>query len=78
MRLAEYVFAPHYAAPLICALIGEAMLRETRIVDSPVMATMAKGDAFELLDVTGGVAWGVACAQGLVGYVDAMALGIAD
>lgn len=78
MRLAEYVFAPHYAAPLASVLIGEAVLRETRIVDSPLMATLSKGDAFELLDVTGGVAWGVATAHGLVGYVDAAALGIAD
>ncbi|UVO49438.1 hypothetical protein M0208_02520 [Sphingomonas sp. SUN019] len=54
------------------------MLRETRIVDSPVMATLAKGETFELLDVTGGVAWGVATAHGLVGYVDAVALGIVD
>ncbi len=33
------------------------------------------GDVFELLDVTGAVAWGVAPASGFVGYLDAEALG---
>jgi hypothetical protein len=39
-----------------------------------VLTTLAPGDAFELLDVTGDTAWGIAPASGFVGYVPAAAL----
>lgn len=35
---------------------------------------LSPGDAFDLLDVTGGAAWGIAVADGLVGYIPAAAL----
>lgn len=75
VRLAEHVFAPHYAAPLLRRLIVDTALRETRAVDSAEVASLVTGDAFELLDLTGETAWGVAPGTGWVGYLDAAALG---
>lgn len=75
MRLASQVFAPHYAAPLPRMIITATDLRAERAIDSLRLASLAVGDAFDMLDITGGSAWGVASASGLVGYVDAAALG---
>ena len=75
MRLADRVFAPHYAAPLRRVVLADAPLREHRARDSQVLSTLPAGDAFDLLDITGDSAWGIATEQGLVGYVDAAMLG---
>jgi hypothetical protein len=75
VRLAEHVFAPHYAAPLPRRVLIDAVLRAQRGADSAGLATLAVGDTFELLDVTGDSAWGVVPGSGLVGYLDAAALG---
>lgn len=71
VRLADRVFAPHYAAPVRRSLRADAALREGRDAATPVLAQLSAGDAFDLLDITGGVAWGIASAAGLVGYLDA-------
>lgn len=75
VRLAEHVFAPHYAAPLARVLVADAALRAGRAIDSAELIALPAGEPFELLDVTGGTAWGVAPASGLVGYLDASLLG---
>lgn len=75
VRLADHVFAPHYAAPLPRTVTAPASLRATRAKDGDILATLAPGDQFELLDVTGDLAWGVAPASGCVGYLEAAALG---
>lgn len=74
VRLADQVFAPHYAAPLSRTVAAAAPMHATRAANSDVLATLSPGDLFELLDVTGELAWGVAPATGLVGYVRADAL----
>jgi hypothetical protein len=74
VRLAAQVFAPHYAAPLPRKVVVPTELRAERAIDSQRLATLAIGDPFDMLDVTGDSAWGVA-STGLVGYVDATALG---
>ena len=74
VRLAERVFAPHYVAPMRCTLADDAVLRIGRGTDAEALARLARDDAFDLLDVTGGVAWGIAVESGLVGYLDAAAL----
>lgn len=71
VRLADRVFAPHYAAPVRRTLHHDAALREGRDAGSPVMVQLRAGDAFDLFDVTGGIAWGIAVDAGLVGYLDA-------
>ena len=75
VRLADRVFAPRYAAPLRRMATCVVELRAGRPVDSEVIAALAPGDAFDLFDLTGGVAWGIAVEAGLVGYCDAAAIG---
>ena len=74
VRLADQVFAPHYAAPLPRSVAAPAQLRAGRAPDSETLVSLVPGDVFELLDITGDLAWGVAPASGCVGYVEAAAL----
>lgn len=74
IRLAEYVFAPHYAAAAPMKAARAVALREAPEPDSKTMLQLNPGDIFEVLDITGGKAWGVAVPSGLVGYVAADAL----
>lgn len=74
VRLADQVFAPHYAAPQPRRVKTSIDLRTSRAADSAVLATLSPGDAFELLDVTGETAWGIAPSTGFVGYVPASTL----
>ena len=69
------MFAPHYAAPLRRRLTNAAILRAERRESSEKIAHLDAGADFDLLDVTGTAGWGIAVADGLVGYVDAAALG---
>ena len=71
VRLAEYVFAPHYAAPVLRTLRQATCLRVARERTSEVMADLDAGTRFEVLEVAGGLAWGLAAEKGLAGYVDA-------
>lgn len=73
IRLTGRVFAPHYAAPLICRLARPASLREAPA--GQTVAQLAPGDAFEVLELAGDHAWGRAPGPGLVGYLDRDALG---
>ena len=73
VRLAEFVFAPHYAAAVLRTVARPVPLRAGRTGER-VLATMQPGDVFELLDLVGDDGWGRAVAQGLVGYVEAAAL----
>ncbi len=74
VRLADRIFAPHYAAPVLHRLTATAPLREARDIDSAVMMTLDTGADFEVLELSAGTAWGRAPAEGLVGYVDAALL----
>jgi hypothetical protein len=74
VRLADRVFAPHYAAPMPRTLSIPANLRESAAADSEVLASLAAGDTFEVLELAGTHAWGVAPGAGLVGYIPASAL----
>jgi hypothetical protein len=75
VRLADRVFAPHYAAPLMMVLSSDATLRVARGADSEPLAGLASGDVFEVFELAGGHAWGKAPGCGLVGYLDAADLG---
>ena len=74
VRLADRVFAPHYAAPMPRNLIAPAELRLSAARDSEVLVSLAAGDVFEVLEFAGNHAWGVAPKAGLVGYIAASAL----
>ena len=71
VRLAEYVLAPHYAAPLPYRTNAPVTLREGRPIGSAVLAELRSGETFEVLELAGGNAWGIAPNLGLVGYCDA-------
>ncbi|HEX8554660.1 MAG TPA: SH3 domain-containing protein [Sphingomonas sp.] len=77
VRLAEFVFAPHYAAPVEHRLTSAAPLRQARAAASAVVVTLAEGDSFEVLDLVAGQAWGVAPDCGCVGWIDGSALDVA-
>ncbi|PAX09790.1 hypothetical protein CKY28_02025 [Sphingomonas lenta] len=72
VRLADQVFAPHYAAPLPRRVSRPVPLLAGR--DGEPVAELAPGELFEVLEIAGDRAWGVAADRGLVGYVDAGAL----
>ena len=74
IRLADRVFAPHYAEAVRRALVADASLFAGRHAGAETLATLRVGDPFDLLDVTAGSAWGIAVVSGLVGYLDADAL----
>jgi hypothetical protein len=74
IRLADRVFAPHYAAPMVRRLGTGATLRGALGGDSVAVAELAAGELFEVLELTHDCAWGVAPAHGLVGYLPAGAL----
>lgn len=71
IRLADRVFAPHYASCVHRVVISATGLRESADAESAVLAELETGDAFEVLEFVKGRAWGRAPAAGLVGYVDA-------
>lgn len=70
IRLAEQVFAPHYSVPMPTIVSRAAPLRLERDGDSEVVATLQSGDVFEVLELAGVSAWGMAVGEGLVGYID--------
>ena len=74
VRLAEYVFAPHYAAPMTCRLVSSGALRAGRDPASEILTELSSGDAFEVLEFAGPLAWGTAPGKALVGYLPAEVL----
>lgn len=77
VRLADRVFAPHYAAPVTHVVTAPVSLRVAKELDSEVLTDLAEGDIFEVLELSAGNAWGRAPGAGLVGYVDAAQLKVA-
>ena len=74
IRLADQVFAPHYAQPIKCRVCRATPLSTKT---GELVAELAIGDAFDLLELAGERAWGVAPGHELVGYCDRRALELA-
>ena len=74
IRLADRVFAPHYAAAVPRIVIAPTDLREAPEMESTVISELPVGTAFEVLEFVAGRAWGRAPAFDLVGYLDTRAL----
>jgi hypothetical protein len=49
-------------------------VREAADASSPSMTEIAAGGVFEVLELAGTNAWGIACDSGLVGYIDSSAI----
>ena len=76
VRLARQVFAPHYAAAMPCVALRVTIVTD-RADGGATVAELASGDRFEVLELAGDHAWGIATAAGLVGYCDRHALALA-
>lgn len=75
MALAGQLFAPHYARAMFrTALAGATAVYSAPSADSETVASLASGDMFGVLDVSGGWAWGYLRSGHLVGYVPASLL----
>lgn len=72
MRLAERIFAPHYAAPMPRAVVANAPLTASR--NGEEIGRVSIGETFEVLEITAAHAWGVAQPSGRVGYLFLAAL----
>ncbi|HWK40341.1 MAG TPA: SH3 domain-containing protein [Croceibacterium sp.] len=70
IALAGSYFVPHYAVPQPRAVMpgGAPLMTGTGEGESEIV-TLMEGDSFEVLDVTGGWAWGCLSLHGPVGYV---------
>ena len=76
IRLAGKVFVPHYVVPMPHTVrAGErAQVLKAGRADAEVLAEFGADTEFNVLDFTGGWAWGQIGEDGVVGYVAASAL----
>ncbi len=74
IRLADRVFAPHYAQAVERFVTHPVIVRASRDRASAPLGVLQPGNVFEVLEFSEGQAWGVAPASSIVGYVDTEAL----
>lgn len=75
IRLAGRVFVPHYAVPMERKVIeAGAELRVAGDAAAEVREALAGGTTFNVLDISGGWAWGQVGEYGFVGYLPLGAL----
>ncbi len=55
--------------------VAASAIRQSSRLDSAEMGALAPGDAFELYELSSEQGWGRSVATGVVGFVDASALG---
>ncbi|MBB4630935.1 C40 family peptidase [Sphingosinicella soli] len=69
------VDAPRFAVPVRHRLTApQAPIRKAPDADAVAVSELLSGEAFDVLDVSGGVAWGYSVHDHYVGYVDAALL----
>jgi Bacterial dipeptidyl-peptidase Sh3 domain len=69
VELADRVFAPHYAQAVAWRASQTTEIHAQPAIDAPVIGKLLAGDAFNLLDINAGWAWGRTAFA--VGYVPA-------
>lgn len=75
VRLAGRYFVPHYAVPMEHRVAAAgAVLRVAGKADAEAIETLAGGTVFNVLDISGGWAWGQVDEDGFVGYLPMDAL----
>ncbi|MCJ8159540.1 NlpC/P60 family protein [Sphingomonas sp. LaA6.9] len=78
LALAGTLFAPHYARPMERRCIVPSTAMRARADDgADLISELLHGEAFEVIDLSGGWAWGYSAHDHYVGYVRESALGIA-
>lgn len=78
VRLAERVFAPHYAAFVLRSAVKAAPILASTKAGGAVLSEILPGDGFEVLELASEYAWGKSQADGTVGFVTVTALEDAD
>jgi hypothetical protein len=70
IALAGRYFVPHYAVPMphFAGKAG-ATLRKAGKAEADIVCSLTKGETFDVLDISGGWAWGQVGENGFVGYV---------
>lgn len=75
VTLAGVLFAPHYAAAMATHVVADAaFLRAAPADDAVAVSQLLHGEGFQLLEVSGGWAWGYCEQDHYVGYVPFAAL----
>ena len=75
VRYAGQIFVSHYAVPTQRTVGADgATLRVAGRAEAEVVGTLAAGETFNLLDISGGWGWGQQGEAGLVGYLPIAAL----
>lgn len=75
ISLAERIFAPHYARPVLRGCGSRAaLLWPGPAAEGDALSELLPGEEFAVLEYAGGWAWGYAATDGVVGYVEAIAL----
>ena len=70
IALAGRYFVPHYAVPQPRSVMpGGAPLLSGTVLGAEEICTLMEGDSFEVLEVSGGWAWGCLSLEGPVGYI---------
>ncbi|WBO21084.1 C40 family peptidase [Sphingomonas abietis] len=76
VALADRVFAPHYALPLLhSGLEAVTPMRAAPAHDATAVSELLGGEGFAVVDASGDWAWGFSSHDGYVGYVPADLLG---
>lgn len=73
VRVADKVFAPHYAAAVARVAVARAPVVANH--GGEPLSEILPGEAFDVLEMSHGLAWGLSVADGVVGYVALNALG---
>ena len=73
IRLADRLFAPHYAAAVMRSVTARVPLRAT--FGGEALSEILPGEPFEVLELSKGHAWGASPVDGAVGFVEIAALG---
>ena len=74
IKLAGRYFVPHYAVPMPRELVRADTLRKADKPDAEAIEQLAVGAVFNVLDFTGGWAWGQVGEDGFTGYLPIEAL----
>jgi cell wall-associated NlpC family hydrolase len=78
VRLAERIFAPHYAAFILRSAVVAAPIHASTKAGGTVLSEILPGEGFEVLELASEYAWGKSQGDGTVGFVPVAALGDVD
>lgn len=78
IRLAQYVFAPHYAAPMACIANRRTDILPAADPGGEALSEILPGETFELFEISRTFGWGMCGGDGSVGFVERAALDVAE